>query len=166
MSPAGFLLLLAQDAPPAGPHQEANEGFFGLNALLLLVLPIALMAAWAIWRARTRGSDLPTFDDETFEDEVLHAQMPVLVHFARNWSVANRAALAQTELLAWNNRGAVLVGFLDVDACPRTMERFPGFEPPAYLLFYRGQKLFHRPGLRQAGDLQQDIDVALSRVGF
>lgn len=160
------LALLAQEVPPAGPHQHANEDFFTWGALLMLVVPIAVTAAWAIWRARTRPSALPAFDDETFEDQVLGSQMPVLVHFARAWNVANRAALAQTELLAWQNRGAVRVGLLDIDQCPRTMERFPGLEPPAYLLFYRGRKLFHRPGLRQAGDLQQDIDSALSAFGY
>lgn len=171
--PAAAAALLAasctaaqESGPPAGEHQEANEWFLGWPALLLLVGPIVLMAVLAIRRARTRPSTLPRFDDENFETDVLGAQMPVLVHFSRDWSVANRAALAQTELLAWQNRGAVLVGLLDVEACPRVMARFPGLEPPAYLLFYRGRKLFHRPGLRQSGDLQAEIDVALSREGF
>ena len=161
-----MFLFLAQDAPAEGEHQRVNEGFFGWTSVLLLLVPFALMMAWAIWRARTKPSTLPTFDDGNFESDVMGAQMPVLVHFARHWNVANSAAIAQTELLAWQNRGAVKVGILDVDACPRTLERFPGLEPPAYLLFYRGRKLFHRPGLRQAGDLQQEIDVALSREGF
>lgn len=155
-----------ESGPPAGEHQEANEWFLGWPALLLLAGPVVLMAVLAIRRARSRPSELPKFDDETFEAEVLGARMPVLVHFARDWSVANRAALSQTEILAWQNRGAVLVGLLDVETCPRVMARFPGLEPPAYLLFYRGRKLFHRPGLRQAGELQEDIDVALSREGF
>lgn len=145
---------------------DAQIWFFGWPAALLLVGPIALAAFLAIRRKKGRGPDLPRYDDLNFDDDVLGAQMPVLVHFARDWSVANRAALAQTEILAWQNRGAVTVGLLDVEACPRVMERFPGLEPPAYLLFHRGRKLFHRPGLRQADDLQQDIDVALSREGF
>ena len=156
----------AQQMPEAGPHQQANQDFFGTTAMLLLIVPIAITIAWAVWRSRTRPSTLPQFDDSNFDVDVLGAQMPVLVHFARQWNVANAAALSQTELLAWQNRGAVKVGFLDMDACPETMKHFPGLEPPAYLLFYRGRKLFHRPGLRQSGDLQQEIDVALSREGF
>lgn len=150
----------------AREHQKANESFFGWGAALWLLIAVVVTSAWALWRARTRPSTLPTFDDTTFEEDVLQAQVPVLVHFARAWNVANAAALSQTELLAWQNRGAVKVGILDIDACPQTLARFPGLEPPAYLLFYRGRKLFHRPGLRQAGDLQQEIDVALSREGF
>ena len=156
----------AQQTPDAGPHQQANVDFFGSTAIVLLVIPVAITIVWAVWRSRTRPSTLPQFDDTNFETDVLGAQMPVLVHFARQWNVANAAALSQTELLAWQNRGAVKVGFLDMDACPETMKHFPGLEPPAYLLFYRGRKLFHRPGLRQSGDLQQEIDVALSREGF
>ncbi|MCG3134152.1 MAG: hypothetical protein HMLKMBBP_01439 [Planctomycetes bacterium] len=160
-------VLLAQDrGPPAMPHQEANEGFFGWGPVLLLLFVVGGTMAWAIWRARRRPSTLPRFDDGSFQAEVLENRMPVLVHFARHWNVANAAAVSQTELLAWKNRGAVLVGMLEIDECPRTMDRFPGLEPPAYVLFYRGRKLFHRPGLIQADDLQAEIDVALSREGF
>lgn len=156
----------ADDRPGVPEHEQAIGDFLSTTAIAWIVIPVAIMMAWAIWRARTRPSTLPRFDDETFEKEVLESRMPVLVHFARHWNVANAAALSQTELLAWQNRGAVVVGILDIETCPKTMERFPGLEPPAYLLFYRGKKLFHRPGLRQAGDLQQEIDVALSREGF
>ena len=156
----------AQDRTTALPHQEANEAFFGWTAVLWIVIPIALASAWAAWRAKTKPSDLPVFDDEGFVADVLECQMPVLIHFSRAWSIPNRAALSQTELLAYKNRGAIRVGLLDIDANPVTMARFPNLEPPAYLLFYRGRKLFHRPGLIQAEDLQTEIDVALSREGF
>lgn len=156
----------APDPARALPHQQANEDFFGWGTVLWIVLPITVAAIWARWRARTKPSTLPVFDDENFETEVLGNRMPVLVHFSRAWNVANRAALSQTELLAWHNRGAVLVGILDVETCPKTMERFPNLEAPAYLLFHRGRKLFHRPGLIQEGDLQTEIDIALSREGF
>src|SRR5262249_47895406 len=164
---AAMIFVLAQQAPAeTGPHQEANADFFGWGVALLLLGSCALVVFLAWRRARTRGPTIPEGEGGAFEDDVLGARMPVLVHFSRDWHVGNRAALSQTELLAWQNRGAVLVGLLDVDRCPKTMERFPGLEPPAYLLFYRGRKLWHRPGLRQAGDLQQEIDVALSREGF
>ena len=150
------LLTLAVVAVPAlaqatgreaGDHQRANESFFGP-------------------RAKSAPPKLPTWDDDTFHDEVETSRMPVLVHFALDWNITNRAALAQTEVLQYMNRGAVKVGLLHVDKSPRTMERFPGLEPPAYLLFYQGRKLFHRPGFWQAEDLQQHIDRALADVGF
>jgi hypothetical protein len=171
LAAAALALAACADATPGGlqPHRrdaDVRDFFGGPAALLLLLLPLAMMIAWAVWRARTKPSELPRWDDETFETEVLGNRSPVLVHFSRAWSVPNRAALAQTELLAWKNRGAVVVGLLDIDASPRTMERFPGLVPPAYLLFYKGRKLFHRPGLIQADDLQTEIDVALSREGF
>jgi thioredoxin 1 len=158
--------VLAQEGEPSGPHQRANESFLGWGVAILLVAACALAGLLAWRRAKTRPSTLPEWDDETFESEVLASRMPVLVHFSRAWNVGDRAALAQTELLAWQNRGAIVVGLLDVDRNPKTMERFPGLVPPAYLLFFQGRKLWHRPGLRQANDLQEDIDVALSREGF
>jgi thioredoxin 1 len=161
-----WTIVLAQDSQPTGPHQRANEGFmgWGVAAVLLAAVVLAVILAWR--RAKSRPSTLPEWDDETFETEVLGSRVPVLVHFSRAWHVGDRAALSQTELLAWQNRGAVTVGLLDIDRNPKTMDRFPGLEPPAYLLFYQGRKLWHRPGLRIAGDLQTDIDVALSREGF
>jgi thioredoxin 1 len=159
-------VLLAQEQAPTGPHQRANEGFMGWGLALLLFAAIVLTAVLAWRRAKTRPPSLPEWDDETFQQEVLESRMPVLVHFSRAWHVGDRAAHSQTEILAWQNRGAVRVGLLDIDKNPKTMERFPGLEPPAYVLFHQGRKLWHRPGLRQAGDLQTDIDVALSREGF
>jgi thioredoxin-like negative regulator of GroEL len=160
------VILLAQQPPPSKPHQEANEGFMGWGLALLLAAACVLTGVLAWRRAKTRPSSLPEWDDETFERDVLGSRQPVLVHFSRAWHVGDRAALSQTEILAWQNRGNVVVGLLDIDKNPRTMERFPGLEPPAYVLFYQGRKLWHRPGLRQANDLQTDIDVALSREGF
>jgi len=170
---AAVLLALLSSAAPAfaqavepGEHQKANESFFGPLLFLIVLVPIVITAVLAIRRGKGRSSRLERWDDETFQAEVVESRMPVLVHFALDWNITNRAALAQTEVLAYLNRGAVRVGLLEVEECPQTMERFPGLEAPAYLLFYQGKKLFHRPGLWQADDLQRDIDVALSREGF
>lgn len=159
-------IAFGQDAQDAGAHQKANESFFGWWIVLILLAGIALMVALEVSRSRRRRSGLPEFTDATFESEVLESRMPVLVHFALEWNVANAAARSQTELLAWQNRGAVRVGTLEVDKNPMVMERLPGLEPPAYLLFYQGRKLFHRPGLRQADEIQDDIDRALAKEGF
>ncbi len=152
-----------EEAPETG---ESNYLFFGLVMVALVVGPIVFLAVLAIRRARTAPSQLPVFDDGNFEQEVLESRVPVLVHFSRAWSVPDRATLAQTEILAFRNRGAIKVGILDIDHNPVVMEKLPGLEPPAYLLFYEGRKLFHRPGLQQADDLQEQIDHALSREGF
>ncbi len=151
---------------PTGPHQESNESFMGWIMFALVVVPIVLMAVLARRRAKTTPSKLELFDDTNFTTEVLESRMPVLVHFGEEWNVSNRAALSQTELLQYLNRGAVRVGLLEIHDCPETMEHFPGLEPPSYLLFYGGKKLWHRPGLWQADDLQEHIDRALSREGF
>lgn len=158
---------LAQDAGGATREVgEANDWFFGPWMFVILLAPIVITIVLAKRRAKSQPPKLPEWDDASFESEVVASQMPVLVHFALDWNITNRAALAQTEILQYANRGAVTVGLLHTDKNPATMERFPGMEPPAYLLFYRGKKLFHRPGFWQAEDLQQHIDRALSAVGF
>ena len=159
---------LAQEGgpPPTGAHQEANEWFFGLVFALILIVPFLAVVLVHRQRSKSRPSQLPAFTDANFREEVLECRMPVLVHFAEEWSIANAAAKAQTEVVAYRNRGAVKVGYLDIHAAPSLMERFPDFVPPAYLLFFQGRKLFHRPGLWQAEDLQEHIDRALSREGL
>jgi thioredoxin 1 len=157
---------VAQVVPKTQAHQETNEEFMGVYLFLLIALPIAFTMFLAIKRGRSRPKKLPEYDDANFETEVLQSPVPVLVHFGRSWNVANAAALSQTELLQWQNRGAVTVGVLEIDSCPEVMARFPGLVPPAYLLFYEGRKLFHRAGLRQADEIQDDIDRVLSREGF
>ena len=91
------------------------------------------------------------------------AQKREIIQRIRKVSVDMKRAVA---ILGDLQGPKIRVGLLDVSSSPRTMERFPGLEAPAYLLFYRGKKLFHRPGLWQADDLQELIDVALSREGF
>ncbi len=160
-------VALAQGTEPkVGPHQEANKWFFGLVFALLLIVPFVIVVLLARMRSRSRTSGLPVFTDANFQEEVLESRVPVLVHFARQWNVANAAAKSQTEVVAFRNRGAVTVGTLEISENPQVMERVPGLEPPAYLLFYQGRKLFHRPGLMQAEELQDEIDRALSREGF
>jgi thioredoxin 1 len=160
-------VVLAQETiPPPGPHQKSNEGFMGWGVAIFLVAACVLAGLLAWRRAKTRPSSLPEWDDDTFETEVLQSRVPVLVHFSRAWHVGDRAALSQTEILAWQNRGAVRVGLVDIDRNPKTMAHFPELVPPSYVLFCGGRKLWQRPGLRQANDLQGEIDVALSREGF
>ncbi len=158
---------LAQAAgDPAGDHQKANEWFFGLAFFLILLVPfvVAVLLAWR--RSKSQPSTLPAFTDENFDEEVLGSRVPVLVHFAESWNIANQAAKSQTEILAFRNRGAVTVGTLEIGENPGVMDHLPGLAPPAYLLFYEGRKLFHRPGLMPADELQDEIDRALSREGF
>ncbi len=150
----------------AGEHQKSNESFFGPWIVAIVVIPILLTAVLAMKRAKSSPSQLPVWDDDTFDVEVLEARMPVLVHLALDWNITNRAALSQTEILAYTNRGAVKVGLLETTECPQTMERFPGLVAPAYVLFHQGRKLFHRAGLWQAEDLQELIDSSLAREGF
>ena len=152
--------------PVPSEATESQVRFFDWVMVPLVVVPLIVMVWLARRRSRSRPSQLPVWDDESFEEEVLGARTPVLAHFSDPWNVANRAALSQTELLAYMNRGAVTVGYLDVSASPRLMERFPDFVAPSYLLFYDGRRLFHRPGLWQADDLQEHIDRALAREGF
>ncbi len=167
-----WLLILAaaaaaQDgAPPVSDEVEGQRTFFDVILVLLVVLPVVLMTYLAVRRAKSSPSTLPVWDDTTFEEEVLGARQPVLVHFAEEWNITNRAAKSQTEVLAYMNRGAMKVGYLEIHDAPGVMERFPDFVPPAYLLFFQGRKLFHRPGLWQADDLQEHIDRALAREGF
>jgi hypothetical protein len=156
----------ATGAREAGEHQKSNESFFGPWIILIVVVPIIITAVLARQRAKSSPSKLPVWNDETFESEVLGSRMPVLVHLALDWNITNAAALSQTEVMAYVNRGAVKVGLLETSECPKTMERFPGLVAPAYVLFYEGRKLFHRAGLWQADDLQDLIDSSLAREGF
>jgi thioredoxin 1 len=139
-----------------------NEGFLGWHLALILLLPMVLLAILSVRRARSRKLTLVQFHDNTFAQEVLHSELPVLVHFFRAWSIADQVVIAQTEILARNNQGRLRVGWMDLDRSPETSRYLEPLESPAVVLFLQGRKIYQRGGLFQEADLQKDLERVLA----
>nr|BCX01904.1 MAG: thioredoxin [Bacteroidota bacterium] len=82
---------------------------------------------------------LVTLTDQNFEQEVLQAEVPVLVDFWAPWCGPCRMIAPIIEELAREYAGRVKVGKLDVDENPQVSMQYNIRSIPTLLLFKNGQ---------------------------
>jgi len=85
-----------------------------------------------------RGID--RVDDATFDQEVLEAEVPVLVDFVARWCGPCRAMAPIVERLAAENAGRLKVVMVDTDESPGIAQRYGVRAVPTMLVFRGGQK--------------------------
>ena len=139
--------------------EQGQSDFLGWPMLAWAVLPFLLM----IWLGRRRKKvepDPPHLTDATFEDLVLRAETPVLVHFYRSWSIGDRVMVNMAKRIAKRFEGRSDVFWLDVDANPDTVARYPNLGTPAFVFFIGGKRVVHAEGVVDEGDVVQEIAEA------
>lgn len=85
------------------------------------------------------GANVQTFEDNTFEKDVLKSDVPVLVDFWATWCAPCRAIAPHVEALADAYAGKVKVGKMDIDSHPNTPGKYGVRGIPTLLLFKGGQ---------------------------
>ncbi|MEW5851374.1 MAG: thioredoxin [Myxococcota bacterium] len=100
-------------------------------------------------------------DDETFEELVLQAARPVLVDFWATWCAPCRAVAPVVERLAVEWAGTVDVVKVDVDASPRTAERYGIRSIPTFGVFVGGKLAAEMAGALPESALRQLVDKAV-----
>jgi thioredoxin 1 len=78
-------------------------------------------------------------NDETFDEKVLQAERPVLVDFTAAWCVPCQMIVPVIEDVSAAYAGKVDVFTMDVDANPKTRERFGVRGIPRFIVFKNGQ---------------------------
>jgi len=89
---------------------------------------------------------LQHFNDQTFNDEVLKSDKPVLVDFFADWCGPCRMVAPVIEELATTYDGKVVVGKLDVDASPRVAQDYRVMSIPTVILFEKGKEVARQVG--------------------
>jgi thioredoxin 1 len=99
--------------------------------------------------------------DETFEQEVLHGNLPVVVDFWAEWCGPCRLIDPVLDELAGEYRGRVKVTKLNVDENPTTSMRFQVRSIPTLLFFKGGEKVDQIVGAASKPELKKRFDRVL-----
>lgn len=153
---------LQDPAPATSEAERSQEGFFGWQTVAWSTIPILLAVFLAMTRKKKRAP-MPHVADQDFEDRVLRSGKPVLVHFYRTWSIGDAVMVNQARRIGERNGDAVAVVWLDVDANPQTVARYPHVETPALLFFADGRCLFHCEGVVDEADVHREMWEAHAR---
>lgn len=92
--------------------------------------------------------------DQNFEQEVLHADLPVLVDFWASWCGPCRMLSPVIAEIAEEYAGKVKVGKVNVDEQPNLANRYGIASIPTVMLFKNGEVVSTSLGYRPKNDLE------------
>jgi len=93
-----------------------------------------------------KNMSISKFTDQNFNDEVLKADLPVLVDFYADWCGPCRLVSPIVDELAETYAGKVKVGKVDVDANSRVAGDYGVMSIPTVILFHKGKEVAKQVG--------------------
>ena len=102
--------------------------------------------------------------DTTFEQEVLQAEVPVLVDFWAPWCGPCKMIGPVLEELAQESEGKLKIVKLNVDENQRSAGQFGVMSIPTMILFSKGSPVGQLVGFRPKAELSRILDAALAKL--
>ncbi len=100
--------------------------------------------------------------EQTFEQEVINAELPVLADFWAAWCGPCRMIAPIVEELARDYAGQLKVAKIDVDENPGLAKRFGIMGIPTLAVFKDGQVVSRIVGYAPKAELKRHIEAALN----
>jgi thioredoxin 1 len=105
-------------------------------------------------------SEIKAVTDQTFEQEVLHNDKPVVVDFWATWCGPCKMVAPEMEKIAAKYDGAIDVVKVDVDANPGLSQAFNIMSIPTIAFFAPGKQPMGVVGFRPMEQLEQQFGLA------
>ena len=103
-----------------------------------------------------------TLTDNTFEQEVLKSDIPVMVDFWAEWCQPCKIISPLVEELGHEYEGKIKVGKMNVDEHPNTPATYGIMSIPTIIIFKNGKPAETLIGLQPKENFKKSIDAALS----
>ena len=100
--------------------------------------------------------------DDVFEEQVINADVPVLVDFWAEWCMPCKMIAPTIEELAGEYAGKIKVGKVDTDSSREAAMKFGISAIPTVILFKNGEIAKKFVGLQSKQDLQAAIEEVLA----
>lgn len=107
------------------------------------------------------GDNTLNFTDASFDQDVINADVPVLVDFWAEWCGPCRMMTPTVDAIANDYHGRLKVGKLNVDENGQTAMRYQVRGIPMLLLFKGGKVVDQRVGAMGKSEVQKMIDAHL-----
>jgi len=104
-----------------------------------------------------------TFTDESFSDDVLNADQPVLVDFWAPWCGPCRALTPTINALAEEFEGRAKVGKVNVDENPETAVEYGVRSIPTLLIIHNGEVVDQTMGVVPKEQLASKLEAVLGQ---
>lgn len=102
-----------------------------------------------------------TITDANFEELALQSSIPVMIDFGAAWCGPCNALAPTVEKLAEEYAGKILIGKVDVDACPKVTMKYKIRNIPALIFLKGGVQADKHVGSISEADLRAKLDAML-----
>lgn len=99
-----------------------------------------------------------TLSEETFDQTVSNAKIPILVDFWAPWCAPCQAVAPILDELAEEYQGKIVISRLNVDEAPKVAGRYGISAIPTMLLFKEGKPVSQIVGFRPKAELKKALD--------
>ncbi|MDZ7715954.1 MAG: thioredoxin [Balneolaceae bacterium] len=107
-------------------------------------------------------SKAQTFSDDTFEEDVISSDKPVLVDFWAEWCGPCRMVGPIVDELAGEYEGKAKIGKVDVDSNPEISSKYGIRSIPSLLIFKDGEVVDQIVGAVPKAQLKKQLEAQLS----
>lgn len=136
-------------------------GFCAGNFILLMQFPAETGNSKMNQEGRKMAEGIKEINDNTFDQEVLQSDQPVLVDFWAPWCGPCKAIAPVLEEISRDYEGKVKIVKCNVDDNPATPSNYGIRAIPTLILFKDGQKMEQIVGMVQKAKLEDAINKSL-----